>query len=762
MKYTLYHKFDAKHAKNLGEESVSDNIQAVIELGKNAYDGDATECTITFVGFKDKIQGFIVTKIIIADNGVGMSFYDIAERWMNIGTQHKIKKTDSPITKRRVVGQKGIGHFACQKLGERVTIISNPMRYGGREHLDHIDKTLTLTQDWSKYKAGLDFSKVPNEITITDRKDEDSRGVTIEISELKQRWKIEDIERIRATLGLLLLPPSLLKNKKQHDFTIVLDAKQLGIEDTAVSNDVMKYAPYKLSGRLRGKKLYWEISKRVNGFERKVIATESNQIGKEFTNNKCGDLDVEFYHFPKGPKYWERGKDGLGALPSGPFKGRDILKAVRENSGIKIYKDDVRIMPYGEPGNDWMNLEKTAASRGGGRIRNTAILGFVILYSKTNPKIEETTTRQQVISNEAFRSLAGDPHNKQITENSIMITLLRKLEHNWGRVQDKTNEVKKNRSALAQIKLKQAKNEITKLPDDLITADIKKEIISHLTSASSDITNLQREYDDDVENYASLEELYRSLASFAISVLAFQHETRDPVRKIGNAIRDLRTAHLTDDEMKDTIDYAWNEFENLNSWRTYVKSFANLISGAKNVKNLHSKISFSDIITNITTNQQAAFIVKRHHGKEPNEAIKISFEPIGDEKNWNIYANPIHFEGIFTNMISNSIKALKSVKREQYEIKIRMSIDTSYLNMEFSDNGVGILEDDKDEIWREFWTTYTDPNYKGMGLGLPITKEIVEVDYGGEIKLIESTSERDKPGEGHTTFLIRIPLKELK
>ena len=63
MKYKLYHTFDAKHAKNLGEESVSDNVQAVIELGKNAYDGDATKCKITFLGVPDKIQGIIVRKI---------------------------------------------------------------------------------------------------------------------------------------------------------------------------------------------------------------------------------------------------------------------------------------------------------------------------------------------------------------------------------------------------------------------------------------------------------------------------------------------------------------------------------------------------------------------------------------------------------------------------------------------------------------------------------------------------------------------------
>ena len=129
MKYKLYHTFDAKHAKNLGEESVSDNVQATIELAKNSFDGDAVTCKVTFLGMPDKIQGIIVRKIVIEDDGIGMSFHDIANKWLNIGTPNKIQRPLSPIKQRKVVGAKGIGHFACQKLGNKITIISNPLKY---------------------------------------------------------------------------------------------------------------------------------------------------------------------------------------------------------------------------------------------------------------------------------------------------------------------------------------------------------------------------------------------------------------------------------------------------------------------------------------------------------------------------------------------------------------------------------------------------------------------------------------------------------
>ena len=761
MKYKLYHTFDAKHAKNLGEESVSDNVQATIELAKNAYDGDATTCKITFLGVPDKIQGIIVRKIVVEDDGIGMSFNDIANKWLNIGTQNKIQEPLSPIKGRKVVGAKGIGHFACQKLGNKITIISNPLKYPGREHLEHIDKTMILTQDWSDYVAGKNFSDIPNEINIVDRDDPESHGVTIEIEDLKQKWTINDVERVRLKLGLLLLPPSILKNQ-EDDFTIILDANAVGIDDAEITNDVMKYAPYKLHGKLRGKKLSWDISRRIKGFERQTIDDyyddgkgSSARISSSvpFTNNKCGDLDVMIYHFPIGPKYWEH-TDGLGAFPSEELKTAAVKKAIRDHSGIKIYKDKVRIMPYGDPGDDWLGLEER---RHGGQIGNTAILGFVLLSSDKNPEIQETTTRQKLIANEAYVSLAGPSAfaDKNMDERSVMITLIRKLEVNWARVQRKKKETKKNSSDIVQTRLKQARNEIAKLPDTMIPPDVKETLTSQLTEATSEINNLESQYEEEIERTTSLEELYRGLASFAIAQLAFQHETRDPVMKIGGAINDLKTSDLSEEEKEERIALAWKEYETLRAWRSYTKNFADLIAGTKKIADIRSEIDLEDICNNINANQKAALITERGEGGNPDKKIKIRFQPIGELGG--IHGNPLHFWSIFNNMITNSIKALKSVERDEHKITIKAYKDTTWLVMEFTDNGIGISDEHIDNIYRLWYSGYKDHN-KGMGMGLSLVKDIVEVDYDGIIKVDQQNAD----GKGSTTFLIKIPLKELK
>ena len=104
-----------------------------------------------------------------------MSYYDIKNRWLSVGTPHKSRKSVSPVLARETVGEKGMGHFASMMLGDKLVITSKPWKYTGRgrsnpeEELKHIDKTIILRQDWKMYKDGEDFVKIPNEVEIIPR-----------------------------------------------------------------------------------------------------------------------------------------------------------------------------------------------------------------------------------------------------------------------------------------------------------------------------------------------------------------------------------------------------------------------------------------------------------------------------------------------------------------------------------------------------------------------------------------------------------------
>ena len=112
------HDVDAKHASNLGEESVANKVQAVKELVKNAYDGDAENVRVELVGHDTKdISVKEITKITVRDDGYAMTDEDFKTKFFRIGTKFKIDKPSSPIHGRRVVGEKGMGHYAAKRLG---------------------------------------------------------------------------------------------------------------------------------------------------------------------------------------------------------------------------------------------------------------------------------------------------------------------------------------------------------------------------------------------------------------------------------------------------------------------------------------------------------------------------------------------------------------------------------------------------------------------------------------------------------------------
>ena len=138
-------RFDVSTFRLIGRDLITDRITALFELVKNCYDANATEVEVLFenVGFDastaDKSKG----RITIKDNGFGMSFEDIRDKWMVIGTSNKRKNPISPAPfSRRCVGEKGIGRFAVDKLGDKVNIITKRANSNG---------WLNVEIDWNLY-----------------------------------------------------------------------------------------------------------------------------------------------------------------------------------------------------------------------------------------------------------------------------------------------------------------------------------------------------------------------------------------------------------------------------------------------------------------------------------------------------------------------------------------------------------------------------------------------------------------------------------
>ena len=181
---TLKWKFDISAFRLIGRDLITDRVTALFELVKNCYDANSNSVSVCFnnVGLNDNAE----SSIIISDDGYGMSFADVRDKWMVIGTSSKRRNKISPAPyNRRCVGEKGIGRFAVDKLGDFITIKTKKK---GDDHW------LKVTIDWRQYENASEsneeilFTDIDNKFSYIDCDDFDKSGTIISIYKLRESW----------------------------------------------------------------------------------------------------------------------------------------------------------------------------------------------------------------------------------------------------------------------------------------------------------------------------------------------------------------------------------------------------------------------------------------------------------------------------------------------------------------------------------------------------------------------------------------------
>ena len=165
----------------------------------------------------ERVISNVDSRIIIKDDGVGMSFEEVKTKWMEIGTTSKEntyieKSLYSSEDKRVINGEKGIGRFGADKLGSLLRLIS--------VGADGYEKT-TLEIDWNKFDdhekkiQDIDFDCYVERCTIPQK-----TGLTLEISLLRDKWTIADIVKLKNHLKKLISPFA----QEQERFQIYLES----------------------------------------------------------------------------------------------------------------------------------------------------------------------------------------------------------------------------------------------------------------------------------------------------------------------------------------------------------------------------------------------------------------------------------------------------------------------------------------------------------------------------------------------------------
>ena len=222
----LHFKVSARTARLIGRENVSSAESALIELVKNAYDADAQNCIIYF----DKSN-----KLHIMDDGHGMSETTPENYWMTIGTNNKEREYISSKLGRIKSGEKGIGRFALDRLGQTCLLHTKP---------EGAIKGHTWSADWKDFESekfetveeieadletiALDLAETAKKIFAETKTRAPQilglipfkKGTFISVEDLRDNWQISDVKRLYKSLSTLIPP------KEETTFEIYLFSEQ--------------------------------------------------------------------------------------------------------------------------------------------------------------------------------------------------------------------------------------------------------------------------------------------------------------------------------------------------------------------------------------------------------------------------------------------------------------------------------------------------------------------------------------------------------
>lgn len=351
--------------KNLfGRGLVTDQIAAVFELVKNAYDADAKEVEIIFSNLKDENSS-----LIVRDNGTGMNLIDIETRWMVIGTDSKKNTMYSPIYQRPLNGDKGIGRFSVDRLGSFLHMEAQK-RGSTKRYLVDFDWTL-----FDSESRNISDIEIPY---VEKNGKENDHGVSLSICGLHDAWDEVKLRELFRNLRQFKSPFT-----QDDNFKIYITAPELGYNKREVTVE-----------KLEGVSSLW-MTAEISDENPEVVRIMVNKDGLEYESIQSnpysfGSIKAQVFMFNQGDKV--------------RFANRYSLR-VREYGNIRLYRDSFRIYPYGEAKNDWLDIDRRQTQGMMRSLGTRDLIGYVQIGKEANPDLKPLTNRQGLEENDAFEQL---------------------------------------------------------------------------------------------------------------------------------------------------------------------------------------------------------------------------------------------------------------------------------------------------------------------------------------------------------------------
>ncbi len=706
----------ARIMRTIGEELISSETVAVIELVKNSYDADADRVLLRFTGDLTKGSGAIE----VIDNGTGMSIDTIKSAWMEPATASKRRATISR-KGRRVLGEKGIGRFASSRLADHLEVSTKTAASPEEAFVlfdwtqfDNDDRYLDEIEVLWEERPPIDIcaSGAVRSLWSGDEKPKASElthGTVLRMKDLKQNWGDKQFEDLRRGLSRLVSPTS---GDTQADFEIAMDRPDEFTKWSAKIEPprIIKYPHYSLKGKVEADGTY-EMTLRVyaQGTAKKlrgqfreskpsrmIMVAQGDTIPMEFQNARpplCGPLDIEV-------RVWDR--DDLGNIEQ---KTQSTLTNVKRDldaiAGVNLYRDNFRVLPYGEPNNDWLRLDIRRVQNPTLRLSNNQLLGFIGITRDGNPRLKDQSNREGLDEGQPLEDL------RQIVQ--LLLTHIEDVRYKARPRREKRPTIPAG-GLFTPFSLGVLRDHVK-----FTHGDDKK--------AQQIIDDTEKAFGEQLHEIQAVLGRYQRLATLGQLIDVVLHDGRQPLASINNdavlGMEDIEAAKAT----TPPIPILLKRFKSIHLQGDVLSTaFRRIEPFSGRRRGRPSQLYLENII------RDAAAV---YTSEIEATKTKITFP----HTETLVRVDQAEMQEVIVNLMQNSLYWLTHVDESKRAIVIKViRIGPEHVDIIFSDSGPGVPADDKQAIFDPYYSTKPD----GVGLGLTIAGEIVSDYYGGELVLLDS------------------------
>jgi len=694
----------ARILRTLGDELISSEMVAVIELVRNAYDADATRVLVRFHGPLEIGKG----RIEVIDDGHGMSLKTIRTAWMEPATLMRKRRPRSEKRDRRVLGRKGIGRFAASRLADFLDVVTRRAE---------MSREVWVFFDWSQFddeEKYLDQVEVlweeaePVEIrpdgTIQVLWEESEQlepsdlthGTILRMEGLRTAWGKEQFESLRTGLSRLISPffgQDEVSRGDEFQIFLQLPASFEYLSGVVEPPEALKRPHYTLEGHV-DEAGHYDLTLWLQAQDGKERIAKQYVFPDEH-KPRCGPFFIEL-------RVWDRGRDSLSELAQ--LYGStiaDVRRDLNDAAGINIYRDGFRVLPYGEPRNDWLRLDLRRVQNPTLRLSNNQIVGYVLISADKNPLLRDQSNREGLIEGPALDDL-----------RTLVEVVLSELETRRYAVRPRREKPTTQPGGLF-------------IDFDLVAVcELIRKRYPDDTELLALVGEKEKDLERRVEQVQEVLARYRRLAMLGQLIDTVLHDGRAPLTKIKNEAelgrRDIERTSKSNDELLQRLD---QRFGTINSQSDAVATvFRKIEPFGGRRRGRPAQVRLEQVIAD-------AFAVLDTEIAEVGAKVTL---PGTDTR---VTVDQAEIQQVIINLLQNSLYWLREVPKGSRKVAVQVHRrGLEEVEILFSDSGKGVDPEFQERIFEPYFST--KPN--GVGLGLTIAGEIVSEYYAGDLELLGS------------------------